>query len=308
MAGRAPLPTAIEGVGTNVTFAYGPGDLVSCPSKVVGTALIKQVKATRRTDRMEPTIQWIALRALKRGQVFAVFSDHSMDPFKVIKAAETGDDDPPAQHTFRASAAEVEKMTCAKPRRFCDKARLDDKGLKPALKQRILDWFRANKSKFAEDPAEPPSPPPPPRNGEDQVEQADEVDIPPPKKAPTTGAPLATVYASLMSQPDDIRPGYIISAWKKSGSHNPGDLLYGRVVQVTPTEIVTVPSLAACQLSPASGLSRLRVCVALSSPRPCRCSGQRLPSIASPWTSTIVLTIPIPRPRRTSTVPSFTSI
>ena len=48
MAGRAPAPTAIEGVGTNVAFAYGPGDLISCPSKLTGTALIKEVGALAR--------------------------------------------------------------------------------------------------------------------------------------------------------------------------------------------------------------------------------------------------------------------
>ena len=40
------------------------------------------------------------------------------------------------------------EMTVAERKRFCGKARLDDKGLKPALKQRIMDWFRDNKSKF----------------------------------------------------------------------------------------------------------------------------------------------------------------
>ena len=63
-----------------------------------------------------------------------------------------------------------------------------------------------------------------------------------------------------MSQADDIRPGDVISAWKKNGSFNAGDSMYVRVVQITPTEIMTVLSLAACQLSPASGQSRLRVC------------------------------------------------
>ena len=36
--------------------------------------------------------------------------------------------------------------------------------------------------------------------------------------------------------------------------------MYGRVVQMNPTEIVSVPSTATCQLSPASGQSRLCVC------------------------------------------------
>ena len=84
MAGRAPAPTIIEGVGTNVTFAYGPGDLISCPSKLTGTALIKEVKATRRLDRGGATISWIGLRALKRGQHLQVESIHSTDPFEVI--------------------------------------------------------------------------------------------------------------------------------------------------------------------------------------------------------------------------------
>ena len=86
------MPTIIEGVGANVTFAYGPGNLVSCPSKFVGTALIKQVTATRRTDREHATIQWIARRALRRGQILAVDSIHSTNPFEVIKPAETGDE------------------------------------------------------------------------------------------------------------------------------------------------------------------------------------------------------------------------
>ena len=157
-----------------LTFAYGPGDLLSCPSKFVGTALIKEVKATRRTDGEHATIQWIALRALKHGQILAVNSVHSTDPFEVIKAAETGNDDPPAGITLEQSHRHVEKMTCAELKRFCGKAALDGKGLKPALKQRILDWFRENKSKF-DAPAELPQPPPPLRNGEDQVEQADDV-------------------------------------------------------------------------------------------------------------------------------------
>ena len=149
MAGRAPAPTVIEGVGTNVTFAYGPGDLISCPSKLTGTALIKLVKATKRVDRGGAPISWIGLRALRRGQILGVESIHSTDPFEVIKAAEqTGNDDPPAAITLEQSRAHVEKMTVAELKRFCSKAGLDDKGLKSALKQRIFDWFRDNTSKF----------------------------------------------------------------------------------------------------------------------------------------------------------------
>ena len=89
MAGRAPArPTTIEGVGTNATFAYGPGDLISCPSKLTGTALIRVVQATKRLDRGDAPISWIGLRALKRGQLLQVESILSTDPFEVIKAAE----------------------------------------------------------------------------------------------------------------------------------------------------------------------------------------------------------------------------
>ena len=167
MTGRATL---IEGVGTNATFAYGPGDLISCPSRLTGTALIKEVKATRRLDRDGATISWIEMRALKRGQILQVESIHSTDPFEVIKAAEqTANDDPPAAITLEQSRAHVEKMTVAELKRFCSKLGLDDKGLKPAPKQRILDWFRDNKSKLSDEPPPPPPhvspPPPPPLNG-----------------------------------------------------------------------------------------------------------------------------------------------
>ena len=107
MAGRAPVPTMIEGVGTNVTFAYGPGGLISSPPRFTGTALIKEVKATRRSDRDDATIQWIGLRALKPGHILPVDSILSADPFEVIKAAEqTDNDDPPTaitQHSSRAA-------------------------------------------------------------------------------------------------------------------------------------------------------------------------------------------------------------
>ena len=79
MAGRATL---IEGVGTNVTFAYGPEDLISCPSKLTGTALIKEVKATKRLDRGDAPISWIGLRALKRGQLLQVESILSTIPLR----------------------------------------------------------------------------------------------------------------------------------------------------------------------------------------------------------------------------------
>ena len=194
MAGRAPAPTIIEGVGTNVTFAYGPGDLISCPSKLTGTALIKEVKATRRLDRGGAPISWIGLRALKRGQLLQVESIHSTDPFEVIKAAaveETGNADPHAAITLESSIAHVEKMTVAELKRFCSKAGLDDKGLKAALKQRILDWFRDNKSKFSDEPPPPPPhvspPPPPPLNGEDEADDSE-----PPAPAPSVPAVSAT--------------------------------------------------------------------------------------------------------------------
>ena len=191
MAGRAPAPTIIEGVGTNVTFAYGPGDLISCPSRLTGTALIKEVKATRRSDRDGATIQWIALRALKRGQVLAVDSIYSTDPFEVIKAAEqTGNDDPPAALTLEQSRAHVEKMTVAELKRFCKEAELDDKGLKPALEQSIFDCFRDNKSKFFDVAPPPPplvsSPPPPPLNGEDEADDVHSEGAAPP--APSVAA------------------------------------------------------------------------------------------------------------------------
>ena len=142
MAGRA---TVIEGVGTNATFAYGPGDLISCPSRLTGTALIKEVKATRRSDRDGATISWIALRALKRGQILGVDSIHSTDPFEVIKAAEqTRNADPLPDYTYEASRARIEKFTAAELKQLCRQADLDDKGLTPALKQRIFDWLRDN--------------------------------------------------------------------------------------------------------------------------------------------------------------------
>ena len=71
------MPTVIEGVGTNVTFACGPGNMISCPSSFTGTALIKEAKATRRSDQDDATIQWIGLRALKRGRILPVDSIHS---------------------------------------------------------------------------------------------------------------------------------------------------------------------------------------------------------------------------------------
>ena len=101
--------------------------------------------------------------------------------------------------------------------------------------------------------SEPPAPAPAP-----SVAAPSHVPSPPP---PTTrGAPLATVYASLMSQDCDIRVGDILAAWKKNGLFDESDLRYGRVVTITADEIVTYPSLAKCSLSPASGQSRLRVC------------------------------------------------
>ena len=123
MARRAPALTMIEGVGTNVTFAYGPGDLISCPSRFTGTALIKEAKPTRRSDLADATIQWIGLRALKRGHILPVESILSTDHFEVIKAAEqTGNGDPPAAITLEQSRAHIEKMTVAELKRFCSKA------------------------------------------------------------------------------------------------------------------------------------------------------------------------------------------
>ena len=151
MAGRAPAPTIIEGVGTNVTFAYGPGDLIPCPSKLTGTALIRVVQATKRLDRGDAPISWIGLRALKRGQHLQVEFIHSTDPFEVIKAAaaeETGNADPHAAITLESSIARVEKMTAAELKRFCSMSGLDGTGLKPVLKERMLAFIRANKSKF----------------------------------------------------------------------------------------------------------------------------------------------------------------
>ena len=258
MAGRAPAPTIIEGVGTNVTFAYGPGDLVSCPSRLTGTALIKEVKATRRLDRDGATISWIGLRALKRGQILQVESIHSTDPFEVIKAAEqTGNVDPLPDLALKHSRARIEKFTVAELKQLCKKADLDDKGLKPALKQRIFDWLRDNQSKFSDEPPPPPphvSPPPPPLlNGEDEAGDLEgaatpapsvaEVSAPEPPsvpavsapapsaaapsvaapsvatphKPPTRSEPLVSVYAALMSQDSDVRVGDIIAAWKING-------------------------------------------------------------------------------------------
>ena len=175
MAGRAPAPTISEGVGTNVTFAYGPGDLISCPSKLTGTALIKLVKATKRVDRGGAPISWIGLRALRRGQILGVESIHSTDPFEVIKAAEqTRNQDPLPEYTYEESRARIEKFTVAELRQFCITASLDDKGLKPVLKDRIFTWFRDNKSKFPDVTDPPPplemeAPAPPPLNEEDEA-------------------------------------------------------------------------------------------------------------------------------------------
>ena len=82
-----------------------------------------------------------------------------------------------------------------------------------------------------------------------------------PQPPPTTrGAPLATLYVSLMSRDCDIRVGDIIAAWKKTGSFNESDLRYRRVVAISEDAIVTYPRLAECSISPVSGQSRLRVC------------------------------------------------
>jgi hypothetical protein len=182
MAGRAPAPTIIEGVGTNVTFAYGPGDLISCPSKLTGTALIKLVKATKRVDRGGAPISWIGLRALRRGQILGVESIHSTDPFEVIKAAEqTRNQDPLPEYTYEESRARIEKFTVAELRQFCITASLNDKGLKPALKDRIFTWFRENRSKFPPvadppPPVETEAPAPPPLNEEEEEDYEEEVD------------------------------------------------------------------------------------------------------------------------------------
>ena len=122
MAGRPRAPTIIEGVGTNVTFAYGPGDLISCPSRLTGTALIKEVKATKRSDRDGAAISWIALRALKRGQILGVDSIYSTDPFELIKAAEqTGNADPLPDLALEQSRARIEKFIVAELKQLCKK-------------------------------------------------------------------------------------------------------------------------------------------------------------------------------------------
>ena len=134
-----------------------------------------QTRAAHRSDRDDATIQWIGLRALKRGHILPVESILSTDPFEVMKAAEqTGNDDPPAAITLEQSRAHVEKMTVAELKRFCKRLGLDDTGLKPALKQRILDWFSDNQSKFSDVQPQPPPPvpppPPPALNGEDEAD------------------------------------------------------------------------------------------------------------------------------------------
>ena len=276
MAGRAPAPTVIEGVGTNVTFAYGPGDLISCPSKLTGTALIKLVKATKRVDRGGAPISWIGLRALRRGQILGVESIHSTDPFEVIKAAEqTRNQDPLPDYTYEESRARIEKFTVAELRQFCITASLNDKGLKPALKDRIFTWFRENRSKFPPvadppPPVETEAPASPPLNEEDEAGDSERPaapapsvaapsHVPPPPPPPTTREEVA--YGFLMADANDLRVGDIIAAWKINGDIGvESNLHYGRVVFISPDEIRTHPSMADCSIVPTSGRSRLRVC------------------------------------------------
>ena len=118
MVGRSDI---VEGVGTNATFEYGPGDLISCPSRLTGSAIIKEVKATKRTDRAGATISWIGLRPLKRGQILGVDAIHSTDPFEVLKAAEQTGNVPhplPPDLTLEDSRAHIEKFTVAELKQF----------------------------------------------------------------------------------------------------------------------------------------------------------------------------------------------
>ena len=83
--------------------------------------------------------------------------------------------------------------------------------------------------------------------------------LPPPP--PTRGEPLATIYAALMSQDNDVRVGDIISAWKMNCDITvQSNLHYGRVIFISADEIRTHPSMSDCSIVPTSGMSRLRVC------------------------------------------------
>ena len=71
---------------------------------------------------------------------------------------------------------------------------------------------------------------------------------------------MASAYAALVSHDSDVRVWDIIAAWKINGDRSiQSNLKYGRVVKISADEIITHPSLSDCTISPASGMSRLRV-------------------------------------------------